>query len=241
MRNFYKTIMGGVLLCIGVSAWGAHHESDNEATAKAWIKANHASKAETRAMIENHLADDGVFQQARYVGFGFSLDPQNDEEMVVVTVTPGSPASSVLAVGDVFVSVNDVPATRENRDRMSFRGKPGEPVKAVIKRGDETMPIEVTRGIIDVEVSKADALANVDRADGETWPVDEGRIVEVVSRDNIVYVMHEIKDVDEDSGLPFENRIITRFQFNDDGQVARVMGSGESRFVLEQTGFTISR
>ena len=43
------------------------------------------------------------------------------------------------------------------------------------------------------------------------------------------------------SGISFENRIITRFVFNDDGKVAWVSGRGESRFVLEQIGYTIAR
>jgi len=241
MNNNYKMLLGTLLLSFGASAWAAHHETANEAVAKAWVKAGHNSQAETRAIVEKHFAEDGVFEQNRYVGFGFSLDPQNDEAMLVVTVTPDSPAASVLEVGDIFVSVNDVPATRENRDRMSFRGKPGEPVKAVIKRGDETMPIEVRRGIIDAKVSKTDVLENIDRGDADTWPVEEGRIIEVLSNDSVVYVVHEIKDMDDDSGLPFENRVISRFEFNDEGQVVRFSGMGESRFVLEQTGYTISR
>ncbi|MGI9263511.1 MAG: hypothetical protein ACR2QU_01195, partial [Gammaproteobacteria bacterium] len=102
-------------------------------------------------------------------------------------------------------------------------------------------PIEVTRGIIDAKVSKAEVLENIDRGDAETWPVEEGRIVEVLSKDNVVYVVHEIKDMDDDSGLPFENKVISRFEFNDKGQVVRFSGMGESRFVLEQTGYTISR
>jgi hypothetical protein len=124
---------------------------------------------------------------------------------------------------------------------MSFRGKPGEAVKAVIRRGDETMPIEVTRGVIASTASKDLVLENMARADAETWPVTEGKIVEVLSKGNVVYVVHEIKDVDDDNGLPFENRVISRFEFNDAGQVASVRNQGESRFVLEQTGYTISR
>jgi hypothetical protein len=241
MKVLSKALVGGALLSIGMTAWAAHHEDPNATLAMSWVKASHTGKAETIAMVEKHMAADGVFEQNRYVGFGFSFDPQNDEEMVIVNVTPGSPASAVLKEGDVFVSVGDIPATRENRDRMSFRGKPGEAVKAVIRRGDETMPIEVKRGVIASTASKALVLENMARADAETWPVTEGKIVEVMSKGNVVYVVHEIKDMDDDVGLPFENRVISRFEFNDAGQVASVRNQGESRFVLEQTGYTISR
>jgi hypothetical protein len=37
------------------------------------------------------------------------------------------------------------------------------------------------------------------------------------------------------------NRIVSRFEFDDAGQVVRLWGLGESRFVLEQQGYTISR
>ena len=241
MNRLAKGVIGGAMLMLSVSAWAAHHETANEALAKAWVTALDTGKSEAIAMVKQNMAEDGVAKTGRYVGFGFILDPQNDEELVVASVMPGSPASAVLNVGDVFVSVNDVPATRENRDRMSFRGKPGEPVKAVIKRGGKTMPIEVKRGIIDNANSKAQVLENMGRGDADTWPVSESKIVEVMSKGNVVYVVRNIKDVDDDSGLSFENRIITRFEFNDAGQVAHASGMGESQFVLEQTGYTISR
>ena len=140
MRKYVRTSFGLAMLAASALAWGAHHENANEKVATDWIKATHAGQAQTRAYVEKYMADDGIFEQGRYVGFGFSLDPKNEDQMVVASVTPGTPAASVLEVGDVFESVSGVPATRENRDRMSFRGKPGEPVKAVVKRDGKTMP-----------------------------------------------------------------------------------------------------
>ena len=241
MEKHLTAGLGIVMLVFGASAWAAHHENANETIATEWIKATHTGHAETRAMVEKHMADNGIFEQDRYVGFGFSLDPKNEDQMVVASVTPGTPAASVLKVGDVFESVKGVPATRENRDRMSFRGKPGEPVKAVVKRDGKTMPIEVRRGIIDAKLSKAETLAGIDRANADTWGVDKGSIVEVLSKGNVVYVVDETKDTDDVSGLPFENRSITRFEFNDAGKVVNVRSMGESRFVLEQLGYTIER
>lgn len=241
MNQFGRAGLGVFLFVFGASAWAAHHENANEKVATDWIKATHTGQAETRAMVEKHMADNGIFEQGRYVGFGFSLDPKNEDQMVVASVTPGTPAASVLQVGDVFESVAEVPATRENRDRMSFRGKPGAPVKAVVKRGGKSVPIEVRRGIIDAKLSKAETLAGVDRANGDTWAVEKGKIVEVLSKGNVVYVADETKDTDDVSGLPFENRSITRFEFNGDGKVVNVRSMGESRFVLEQLGYTIER
>mgnify|MGYP001822208880 CR=1 FL=1 len=241
MNHFGKLGLGVLMLVFGASAWAAHHENTNEKVASDWIKATHKGQAETRAMVEKHMADNGVFHQSRYVGFGFALDPKNQDQMVVANVTPGTPAASVLQVGDVFESVAGVPSTRENRDRMSFRGKPGEPVKAVVKRDGKSVPIEVRRGIIAADLSKAEVLAGIDRANDETWAVDQGSIVEVLSNGNVVYVVDETKDTDDVSGLPFENRSITRFEFNGDGKAVSVRSMGEDRFVLEQLGYTIER
>ena len=216
-------------------------EGPNEKLAIAWITAVNTGMDETLAMVKENMADDGVFRPARYVGFGFQFDPNNEEEMTVVRVTPGTPASEVLKEGDVFVSVAGVSATYENRDRMNFRGKPGEPVKAVIKRGDEEMAIEVKRGIIATRNSKEQALKNISQGDRENWGVDSFRIDEVLSEGNVVYVVSSYTDTEDDTGIEFTERTMTRFVFNDDGKVSWVGGLGESRFVLEQLGFTITR
>ena len=48
-------------------------------------------------------------------------------------------------------------------------------------------------------------------------------------------------DVDQDVGLPYEEESVVRFVFNQDGKVTEVWGLSEDRYVLEQTGYTISR
>ena len=243
MNNTYKSLLLTVIVTMSGPVLAEHHESysANEATAVAWVKAGHAGKAETKAMVTKHMAADGVFHQDRYVGFGFSYDPKNEDEMVITNITPDSPASAVLKEGDTFVSVRGVPATKENRERLSFRGQPGEAVEAVIKRDGKSMPVKISRGVIAAVASKSDALENIEAGDAEDWPVDEGEIVEVISQDNIVYVVHHVNDTDSQNGMAYEAYYIARFEFNDKGQVLNTRGLGEDRFVLEQTGYTISR
>ncbi len=161
--------------------------------------------------------------------------------MTVVRVTPDTPASKVLEEGDVFVSVGGVAATYENRDKMSFRGKPGEPVKAVIQRGGKEMPIEVKRGIIATSSSKAQSLKNIPLGDRENWGVTSFEIDEVISEGNVVYVVSSYVDTEADTGIEFTERQMTRFVFDEDGKVSWIGGLGESRFVLEQQGYTITR
>ena len=75
----------------------------------------------------------------------------------------------------------------------------------------------------------------------ENWKPDEANIVEVMSKDNIVYVLHWAKDTDKVSGLPYEAYTVNRFLFNEEGLVERIGNLSEDRFVLEQQGYTISR
>jgi hypothetical protein len=161
--------------------------------------------------------------------------------MTVVRVTPGTPASEVLKEGDVFMSVAGVPATYENRDKMTFRGKPGEAVKAVIKRDGEEMAIEVKRGIIAAATSKEQLLKNIPLGDRENWAADSFQIDEVLSEGNVVYVVSSYTDTEDDTGIEYTERTMARFVFDDDGKVSWVGGLGEDRFVLEQQGYTISR
>jgi hypothetical protein len=248
MNNMKKILVAAMLLVIGSSALADGHgevmgleDSEYKSKAVAWINATYTSHAAFKAMVKKNMAKDGVFMPRRYVGFGFQLDPNNDEQMVVAWVTPDTPAAEVLMEGDVFASVAGVPATRKNRDRMNFRGKPGQPVKAVIVRDGKKMPIEVKRGVIATPTSKSQSLANLEIADVENWPVDSFEIGEVIGEGNVVYVVSSYVNTEADTGIEFTERTLTRFVFNENGKVAWIGSLGESRFVLEQQGYTISR
>lgn len=216
-------------------------ESPNEKLATAWISAGYTGMDELLAMLKENMAEDGIFRPDRYVGLGFQLDSNPDDAMKVVRVMPGTPASKVLKVDDVFVSVAGVPATPANSGKMSFRGKPGAAVKAVIKRDGKEMEIEIKRGVIAMTQSKAESLANIPLGDRDNWAVDSFNIDEVIGEGNVVYVVSSYKDTEADTGIEFTERVVSRFVFDDNGKVVWLGGLGESRFVLEQQGYTISR
>ncbi|GAB3288782.1 PDZ domain-containing protein [Parahaliea aestuarii] len=241
MKMLAQWFVALIFLSLTHAALADDHENKNEAVARGWVEAAQSGKDEFAAYVKKHMAEDGVWHQNRYVGFGFSMDPTNDEQLVVAIVTPGTPAAEVLKAGDVFVSVAGVPATEENRDRMNFRGKPGAPVKAVISRGGKEIPIEVRRGVIDHINDKAAVLENIALGDAEEWPVDSGSVLEVISDGSAVVVVDEFTDTEEDTGIQYVNRGVTHFQFNDKHQVVKGWSLDESRFVLEQLGYTISR
>tara|TARA_B110000014_G_scaffold264384_1_gene265484 strand:+ start:1298 stop:2071 length:774 start_codon:yes stop_codon:yes gene_type:complete len=218
------------------------HATSPEAIAEEWVAATFTGKEETRSMVTNHLADDGIQSPGRYVGFGFQFDPNADKgKMKVTYITPGSPASEVLKVGDEFVSVRGVQVREGNMDKLSFRGKPGEKVKARIKRDGRAMNIEVARGVIAGEYSKSGILDNINSGDGDNWAADEFEIMEVLSKDNIVYVLDRSTRTEQATGLPYKAYKVTRFVFNENGMVSEFGALTEDRFILEQQGYTISR
>ena len=237
-----QTIILGTIVFLSGSLFSMHHENTAESVAEAWIKAGHTGKQEAIDFVIKHMATDGVNVPGRYVGFGFMYNPNAEPGTMVVTgIMPNSPASKVLKVGDSFLSVNNVRVNERNMDKLNFRGKPGEEVKAVIQRDGKRQNISVARGVISTTYTKEQVLRNMNTALAEDWKPDEANIVEVVSKDNIVYVLHWAKDTDDNSGLPFEAYTVTRFVFNDEGQVERIGNLSEDRFVLEQQGYKISR
>ena len=237
-----KTITLGSLIFLSTSLLPMHHENTPESVAEAWIKAMQTGKQEALDFVSKNMAEDGINAPGRYVGFGFTYNPDAEPgTMVVAGIQPDSPASKVLKIGDSFLSVNNVRVNERNMGKLNFRGKPGEEVKAVIERDGKRKNISVARGVISTRYTKEQVLRNINSAVAENWKPDEANIIEVTSKDNIVYVLHWAKDTDQVSGLPYEAYTITRFVFNEEGLVERIGNLSEDRFVLEQQGYTISR
>lgn len=237
----------GVIAVLALTACGASQaptpaENPNIATAKQWVTAGATGKAEAMANVQENMADDGMLYRSRYVGFGFTWDPQDEEgRMIVGTVTPESPVDGLLQPGDQFLSVRGVEVNEANMGKLDFRGKPGEVVDAVILRDGETMDISVARGIIDTPIGKAQMLQWMDTGAAETWGPEKWELHEAIGEGNVVYVWTQSWDTDDESGLPVDTHTVTRFEFNDAGQVVALGNLSEDRFALEQTGWTISR
>ncbi|MDC0223316.1 hypothetical protein OAK29_04250, partial [Gammaproteobacteria bacterium] len=129
----------------------------------------------------------------------------------------------------------------ENFGKLPFRGLPGKAISAVIDRGGKQMEISVARGTVRGEITKTQVLENMNSGDADSWSAKEFRIIEVLSKDNIVYVLSHATQTDDMVDLDFMAYTVTRFMFNEDGKVIEVANLTEDRFVLEQTGYTITR
>ncbi|WOJ95419.1 PDZ domain-containing protein [Congregibacter brevis] len=242
--NKYKCLaVSTALLCANSTAFAAHHEGPgNKGVAEGWFEASCGDLAGFIEYVDTHMADDGVFSPDRYVGLGFTVDNDEGEDFAtIMSVTAGTPAASVLKAGDQFVSVNGMASTYENRDKTTFRGKPGEPVKAVIVRDGKEMSVEVNRGIIAAKNEKSTVLKNLGMANADDWGTGECRVLEVVAEGDVVYMATEYSDTETETGYPYTSRQVNRMKFNADGKIVEATAIGEDRFVLEQLGYTISR
>lgn len=216
--------------------------SKQEGIAKSWVEAFYTSKEASRYMVTNHLAENGQAIADRYVGFGFMFNQdQNPGKMIITSIVPDSPASRILEVDDEFVSVNGVRVNAANMGKLAFRGKPGEEVRAIIKRQGKTQNISVARGKIEGSFSKTQIVNNIDQSESENWAPTDFNIIEVLSKENIVYVLHWSTRKDDISELPFEAYNLTRFTFNKEGMIEAYGSLSEDRFILEQQGYRISR
>ena len=75
--------------------------------AKSWVTSSYESKDAALKMVTENMSDNGYNIGARYVGFGFNYnsDVMETDGMIVTNIIKGSPASSVLEVGDKLVKL----------------------------------------------------------------------------------------------------------------------------------------
>jgi hypothetical protein len=165
--------------------------------------------------------------------------------MIVERVVAGSPADGVLQIGDVFVSVNGVKATKENIDngKLEFAGLPGEPVKAVVKRDGKSVKISVERGMVSQGYTKEQVLENINSANADEWGTVDYEVYEsAVNRKNrTIYVLSWNKQLDDRFDLEAESYVITRFTFNKEGKVTALRNMSEEELVQSQLGFKVTR
>ena len=217
--------------------------------AESWVLSTYESKDAALNMVTENMNDEGYNIGARYIGFGFNFnaDAMETDGMVVTNVIQDGPASSVLKLGDKFLSENDVLVTQESVDdgSLSFRGTPGVPVTATIVRDGEEISITVERGIVEPTYSKERILQNISNADADSWGENslEYEIREVVTDaiKGVVYVKTWDKFLDDVSGLEAEALTLTRFEFDQYGKVLSAGNMTESELVLRQTGWSITR
>lgn len=110
---------------------------------------------------EEH-ADLGVKTRGRFAGVGAEIRPEN-RRIVVARVLPGSPAEKDgLKAGDIILQIDDqstVNMTAQDASEV-IRGPVGTKVSLKVRRGEETLTIEITRDTITIETVQFARLPN---------------------------------------------------------------------------------
>ena len=251
MKVFINLSITAAALLLTLPAISGHHEEGakdpmmkNVMTAKKWVEAGYTSKEKAMKMVKKYMAEDGLNYPGRFVGFGFNFDPQEDE-MTVNWVIENSPAVGVLQEGDTFISVNGVPATRENRDsgKLVFAGLPGEKVNAVVRRDGKDVEVSFARGLVDPSYTKTQVLTNIESANADNWGAIEHKINEIAvnRKERTVYVWSWHRSLDVPSQKEFEAHVVTRYAFNEEGKVIAIANLTEDALIQSQLGFRVTR
>lgn len=251
MKSIKILSITSIALLLTLPVISGHHEEGannpmkkNVMTAKKWVEAQYTSKEKTLKMVKKHMADDGLSYPGRFIGFGFTYNPDTDDR-AVDTVIDNSPAAKILKPGDTFVSVNGVPATKENWDngKLSFGGAPGEKVNVVINRNGKQKKASFKRGLVTPTYSKDQVINNIEEANADNWGAIEHKIIEVAGnkKENSVYVWSWHKSTNNLFDIDFEEHVVTRFAFNDKGKVIATSSLSEEELVQSQLGFKVTR
>ena len=241
LKTFFACFALIALAACNMDNNSVSEHQDKMDLATAWVTAANTGKAEAIEMVEKNMAEDGVVAGDRYVGMGFIWNP-DESGMTVTYIIPDSPASKSLEVGDSFVEVAGIQVSDDNRNRLGFRGKPGEEIGAVVLRNDELVSVSVARGAVRQMSSKSQMLETMTEGDAEGWGPEEFNIIETsVTNDGIVWVLSWAKFTEDATGIEANAYTANRFVFNDEGKVTRVANLTEDRFVLEQQGYSITR
>lgn len=103
------------------------------------------SEPQTRTIERDHM-------RGQFGGIGVSFDRNDNGEIVLSPRVDGPAAKAGVQVGDVLISIEGVPLSKEDplNDMMRVRGEPGTQVKIEVKRGEQVLPFTITRAIIEV-------------------------------------------------------------------------------------------
>lgn len=98
---------------------------------------------------DQYFSPDYVARGAPFIGMGFSRDTSGNKH-IINAITPGSPAEGRLQVGDELVWVEDERQRWATYEDISqgLQVYRGNKLKLGVRRGKETLEVELTRGLI---------------------------------------------------------------------------------------------
>ena len=112
---------------------------------------------------DESFSPDYIARGAPFAGMGFGRDPSGSKQ-IISAVIPGSPAEGKLQVGDELLWVEDEQRRWAGYEEISqgVERYRGSKLKVGVSRGDQTLEVELTRGLIPgFETDNAQAKAEM--------------------------------------------------------------------------------
>lgn len=94
---------------------------------------------------DQYFSPDYISRGAPYIGMGFSRDTSGNRHIIDMVV-PGSPADGKLQVGDELLWVDDEHQRWATYEEIE-QGIRGREYKVGVRRGNQTLEYELTRGL----------------------------------------------------------------------------------------------
>jgi predicted ester cyclase len=106
-----------------------------------------------------YFSPDYLARGAPFIGMGFSRDSSGNKH-IISEVIPGSPVDGKLQVGDELLWVEDEHQRWSTYDEIE-QGIQGRNYKVGVRRGNQTLEVEITRGLVkgfdtDTDQAKSD-------------------------------------------------------------------------------------
>ena len=99
---------------------------------------------------DQYFSQDYISRGAPYVGMGYSVDSSGNKH-IIDFILPGSPSEGKLQVGDELLWAEDEHqrwATYEDIKQGILQGYRGNKYKVGVRRGNQTLEYELTRGSV---------------------------------------------------------------------------------------------
>ena len=136
MGNYYEDLDGDKLIESGIKGM-LDYLNDNYS--------EYLDEEETNALMEE--------LEGEFTGLGVNITLNDNEEVYIVSVIPGSPAEKAkFEAGDVFLEVDGTVVKGYTPDELShlIRGKAGTKCTVLVRRGEEEKKITFTRGTVEL-------------------------------------------------------------------------------------------
>jgi len=98
---------------------------------------------------DQYFSQDYIARGAPFIGLGFSRDTSGNKH-IITAILPGGPSEGKLQVGDELLWVEDERQRWATYGDISegLRSHRGSSLKMGVRRGEQTLEVELTRGLI---------------------------------------------------------------------------------------------